>query len=57
MELAQKRLADPELKVYEVAELAGYRNPNYFAKVFRKMYGISPQQYRMTFELDLPDRD
>ncbi|WP_274649560.1 response regulator [Paenibacillus humicola] len=57
MECAKKRLADPKLKVYEVAELAGYRNPNYFAKVFRKMYGISPQQYRMSFDFGAPDRD
>ncbi|TLS49496.1 response regulator [Paenibacillus antri] len=47
MEAAKSLLADARLKVYEVAVRVGYRNPNYFAKVYRKSFGVSPHEYRM----------
>ncbi|MBB3111755.1 YesN/AraC family two-component response regulator [Paenibacillus phyllosphaerae] len=52
MAAAKNMLEDHMLKVYEVAELAGYRNPNYFAKVFRKTYGMSPHEYRIQIGLE-----
>lgn len=32
--------------VAEVAKLAGFKDPNYFSKVFRKEMGLSPREYR-----------
>lgn len=34
-----------ELKVYEVGKRVGYRNPRYFARVFKKETGYSPRAY------------
>lgn len=39
--------ADPNLRVYEVAERVGFGdNPQYFSQVFRKYAGCSPTEYR-----------
>ena len=35
-------------KVYEIAEMVGYGNVDYFHKKFRKYTGISPAEYRRT---------
>ncbi|GLX70314.1 response regulator [Paenibacillus glycanilyticus] len=42
-ELLKKRL---DLKVYEVGEQVGYPDSIYFNKVFKKMVGITPKEYR-----------
>jgi two-component system response regulator YesN len=39
-------MADPALSMKAIALEVGYRDPNYFSKVFRKMCGISPTEYR-----------
>lgn len=46
MEKAVKLLEDPHLKNYEIALRLGYQNPNYFIKVFKKYYSMTPQEYR-----------
>ena len=43
---AKKFLRDTSMKVYEVAEKSGYPNYKYFNKVFKKMTGYSPREYR-----------
>ncbi|KQO08457.1 response regulator [Paenibacillus sp. Leaf72] len=50
MELAASMLANPALKSYEVALQLGYQNPNYFNKVFKKYYSLTPQEYRQKLE-------
>ncbi|PYI55730.1 response regulator [Paenibacillus flagellatus] len=50
MELAASLLADPSLKNYEVSLKLGYQNPNYFIKVFKKYYSVTPQEYRLKLE-------
>lgn len=39
-------LRDPSLKTYEVGELVGYGDPAYFNKVFKKVVGLTPKEYR-----------
>jgi two-component system response regulator YesN len=39
-------LKDVSVKTYEVGIMVGYDDPNYFSKVFKKVVGISPSQYR-----------
>ncbi len=34
------------LKVYEIANRVGFNDEKYFAKVFKKMKGVSPREYR-----------
>lgn len=36
------------MKIYEIAIEIGYQNPNYFNKVFKKHFGLTPQEYRNT---------
>ncbi|MFD0959859.1 response regulator [Paenibacillus chungangensis] len=43
---AKRLLEDRKLKLYEVAARVGYQDANYFAKVFRKVTGVVPSQYR-----------
>lgn len=46
MKHAQKLLADPSLKIYEVAEKTGFNSTSYFSIVFKSNFGISPKDYR-----------
>ena len=43
---AKKLLINRKLKVYEVAEMVGYKNFKYFLKVFKEKEGITPAHYR-----------
>ena len=36
------------LPVKEVAIMSGFEDPNYFAKVFRRVFGASPTEFRTT---------
>jgi AraC-like DNA-binding protein len=36
------------LSVKEIANLTGFEEPNYFAKVFRRFFGTSPTEFRTT---------
>lgn len=46
MEKAKMLLANPYLKIYEVAYGVGYQNEKYFSKVFKKHQGFTPNEYR-----------
>lgn len=50
MELAASLLANPAMKSYEISYQLGYQNPNYFNKVFKKYYSLTPQEYRQNLE-------
>lgn len=39
-------LSDPTLKIYEIAERAGYRNILYFNRLFKQATGMTPGAYR-----------
>ncbi len=43
---AKRLLALDEYKVYEVAEMVGYTNINYFHNKFKKYVGVSPLSYK-----------
>ncbi|MCR5415927.1 MAG: response regulator [Pseudobutyrivibrio sp.] len=43
---AKELLANPELKVYEIAAKVGYKDVNYFHIKFKKYTGTSPAEYR-----------
>lgn len=36
----------PDLKNYEIAEKVGYSDPVYFNKLFKKMCGMTPKDYK-----------
>lgn len=45
MKKAMELLESGNYKIYEVAELVGYSDPNYFSTAFKKVTGVSPSQY------------
>ncbi|KAA8786943.1 two-component system response regulator YesN [Paenibacillus sp. 4624] len=45
MEYAKELLLNG-VKVYDAAEAAGYRDVSYFAKVFRKYWGVAPSEFK-----------
>ena len=46
MENAKNLLNTTDSKITEIANNVGYNDPKYFAKVFRKIVGIKPSEYR-----------
>jgi two-component system response regulator YesN len=53
IEKAKQLLADRKLRVYEISQMIGYQDANYFAKVFRKATGMNPSEYRETIGAEL----
>ncbi|WP_153794878.1 helix-turn-helix domain-containing protein, partial [Paenibacillus polymyxa] len=33
-------------KIYEITTELGYQNPQYFSKMFKKHYGMTPHEFR-----------
>lgn len=46
VEQAKRKLASPEASVKEVCFAVGYHDPNYFSRVFKKVTGRTPTEYR-----------
>ena len=46
IEKSKDFLANPNMKIYIIAEMVGYENPRYFSRIFKEVTGISPQEYR-----------
>ncbi|MDF2613348.1 MAG: putative response regulatory protein [Clostridia bacterium] len=46
MQKAKEMLIGTELKLYEIADLLGYNDSKYFARVFKEETGQSPAEYR-----------
>lgn len=45
---AKELLADPKLKIGEIGELVGYVDTAHFARTFKKLEGMSANEYRNT---------
>jgi two-component system response regulator YesN len=41
---------DHQIKIQEVTEKVGFNDPNYFAKSFKKLTGVTPREYQAFFE-------
>ncbi|MGM0714384.1 helix-turn-helix domain-containing protein [Brevibacillus parabrevis] len=48
MEKAASLLVETDRQLREIAESVGYREPYYFGRLFKKVYGISPARFRAT---------
>lgn len=48
MQQAKRLLADPSHEIGAIAELVGFCNPSYFAKLFARYVGVSPSRYRQS---------
>jgi YesN/AraC family two-component response regulator len=40
-------LEQKKLRVSEIADIVGFRDPQYFSKIFKEYYGVAPSQYTM----------
>ncbi|MDQ6421965.1 response regulator [Paenibacillus sp. LHD-117] len=49
VEKSKSFLSDTDRKVSDIAEAVGYMNLSHFAKVFRKIVGIGPKEYRQKY--------
>jgi len=50
IEKAKQLLLSPNLRIAQIAEIIGYQDEKYFSKVFKKMVGQSPNEYRKKHE-------
>lgn len=46
MEQAVRMLETTGLGLWDIAELSGFSNPSYFSSRFKRIYGVSPSEYR-----------
>jgi two-component system, response regulator YesN len=46
MKKARELMGDHGLKTYHISEMVGYNNPNNFTRAFKRLFGISPRDYR-----------
>lgn len=46
MNKAKSLLRNSQLKIYEIANMIGYQDDKYFRKVFKKVEGVTPNEYR-----------
>ena len=46
IEHAKDMLLHNDLKVYEIAALVGFKDANYFTKIFKRLCSITPNEYR-----------
>ncbi|MDQ0197997.1 response regulator transcription factor [Neobacillus ginsengisoli] len=49
MDKAKSLLKNSQLKIYEIANMIGYQDDKYFRKVFKKVEGVTPNEYRAEF--------
>lgn len=45
IELAKQYLTDGKHTIKEVCYLVGYKDPNYFSRIFKKVQGVTPSEY------------
>lgn len=49
---AKRLLCTTSLKTYEVGERVGINDPVYFSRIFKKVTGISPKEYKKSIGQD-----
>lgn len=54
---SKELLLQNKLKVYEISEIIGYKNVDYFHKKFKKYVGVSPAEYRKLAEQEMKDKN
>ena len=46
LEKSRKLLSETNLSIKEITAEVGYNDQNYFSRIFKNKYGISPKEYR-----------
>lgn len=50
MEKAKELLKKEEYSIKDVCYMTGYMEPNYFSKIFKKVTGVTPTEYKRLFQ-------
>ena len=50
LERATEMMQYDELSIGDIAMLVGFEEQSYFARVFRRAYGVSPAKYRQSLK-------
>ena len=54
MQKAEELMRTSRLSIKEIGKAVGYPDPNYFTKVYRRVRGVSPSEFRETGVLEKP---
>jgi len=46
LEKSRQMLAETDLSIKEITGEVGYNDQNYFSRIFKNKYGLSPKEYR-----------
>ncbi|MDF2648950.1 MAG: response regulator, partial [Paenibacillus sp.] len=49
MKKARELMKDPSFKIYEISEMVGYGDSNHFSKIFKRVEGVYPTEFRKMF--------
>ena len=49
MHHSMRLLEETDRKITDIAVEMGFTDGNYFAKIFRRKFAVSPREYRMKF--------
>ncbi|MEK5443480.1 response regulator transcription factor [Fredinandcohnia sp. FSL W7-1320] len=49
MEKASELTKNPNLKIYEIGSLVGYKDPKSFTKTFQKVFNMTPNEFRKQY--------
>ena len=52
---ARSLLANTDLKISEISIRCGFDDPYYFSRIFKKVVGLPPKEYRIRWETGLPE--
>ena len=49
MDKAVAHLEETDMHIYEISNAIGFCSTAYFCKLFKKHYGVTPQEYRESY--------
>ncbi|MCI3924692.1 response regulator [Paenibacillus sp. TRM 82003] len=55
LEQSKRLLLNPRLKLADVAERIGYQDMRHFTQLFRKKFGMTPTEYRQTYQVGVAE--
>ena len=50
MRKAEQLLSQTNTRIHEIAQAVGYDDSRYFSRIFHKVYGVTPTEFRMAIQ-------